>query len=148
MPDLVTLGTLVTTALSMAGEAMLKGAVGEAVKDAYKSLKEKVSHWASNDVEALEKAPTSATRQAVIAEIIDVRPNDEQELLRVLAETLVAGLKSVAPATGLDIGRLSALEVELGNITVSEGIGARIDEASVGTFRTGDISVGAAAEKK
>jgi hypothetical protein len=143
MPDPVTLGALVAAALSMAGEATLKGAVGEAVKDAYKLLKEKVSHWAFNDVEALEKTPASTTRQAVIAEIVNARPKDDQESLRVLAETLVAGLKKSALVVGLDIGRLTALEVDLGNITVTEGIGARIEEARVeGTFKTGDISVG------
>jgi hypothetical protein len=121
----------------------LKGAVGEAAKDAYKLLKEKVSHWAFSDVEALEKTPASATRQAVIVEIVNARPKDDQESLRGLAETLVAGLKESALVIGLDIGRLTALEVDLGNITATEGIGARIEEAHVeGTFKTGDISVG------
>jgi hypothetical protein len=73
MPDPVTLGALVAAALSMGGEATLKGAVGEAVKDAYKLLKEKVSHWAFSDAEALEKTPASTTRQAVIAEIVNAR---------------------------------------------------------------------------
>jgi hypothetical protein len=143
MPDPVTLGALVAAALSMGGEATLKGAVGEAVKDAYKLLKEKVSHWAFSDAEALEKTPASTTRQAVIAEIVNARPKEDQESLRVLAETLVAGLKQSALVIGLDIGRLTALEVDLGNITVTEGIGARIEESRVdGTFKTGDISVG------
>jgi hypothetical protein len=44
MTDPVTVGALVVGALSMAAEAALKGAVGEAVKDGYKALKEKVSH--------------------------------------------------------------------------------------------------------
>jgi hypothetical protein len=143
MPDPVTLGALVAAALSMGGEATLKGAVGAAVKDAYKLLKEKVSHWAFSDAEALEKTPASTTRQAVIAEIVNARPKEDQESLRVLAETLVAGLKQSALVIGLDIGRLTALEVDLGNITVTEGIGARIEESRVdGTFKTGDISVG------
>jgi hypothetical protein len=52
-------------------------------------------------------------------------------------------LKQSALVIGLDIGRLTALEVDLGNITVTEGIGARIEESRVdGTFKTGDISVG------
>lgn len=113
------------------------------MKDAYKLLKEKVSHWAFSDVEALEKTPASTTRQAVIAAIVNARPEDDQESLRVLAETLVAGLKETALVIGLDIGRLTALQVDLGNITATEGIGARIEEARVeGTFKTGDISVG------
>jgi hypothetical protein len=54
MVDPVTVGSLVAGALSMTAEAVLKGTVGEAVKDGYKALKEKVSHWASGEVTALE----------------------------------------------------------------------------------------------
>src|ERR1019366_564610 len=105
MVDSVTVGSLVAGALSMAAEAILKGAVGEAVKDGYKALKEKVSHWASSDVVALETTPGSTGRQTVIAEIIDAQSEDDLNSLRVLAEALVAKLKESAPAIGLDIGR-------------------------------------------
>src|SRR5205085_2020768 len=97
MPDPVMLGALVAAPLSMAGEATLKGGVGE-----------NVSHWAFNDVEALEQTPTSTTRQAVIAEIVDARPRGDQEPLSALAETLVAAVKKHAPTMGLDISRLTA----------------------------------------
>jgi hypothetical protein len=149
MPDPVTLGALVAAALGMAAEAALKGAVGEAVKEAYHALKEKVSSWASNDVKALEESPTSATRQALIAETVNARPKEDQDFVRLLAEVLVAALKKRKPATGLDIGRLTALEVDLGNITVTEGVGARIEDACVsGLFKTGDITVGDPLGKK
>ncbi|MGP0060803.1 MAG: hypothetical protein ACLPID_16110 [Beijerinckiaceae bacterium] len=126
----------------MAAGDVLKGAVGEAVKDGYKALKEKVSHWASGEVSALEATPSSIGRQAVVAEIIDAQSEDERNSLRVLAEALIAKLKECAPAIGLDIGRLTALEVQLGKLNVASGIGARITEANVGTLKTGDISVG------
>ncbi len=71
MGEPVTIGVLAASALAMAGEAALKGTVSEAVKDAYKALKERVAHWAGGDVEALEKSPTSAGRQAVVAEAIN-----------------------------------------------------------------------------
>ena len=131
----------------MAGEAALKGTVSEAVKDAYKALKERVAHWAGGDVEALEKSPTSAGRQAVVAEAINDQSTEEQAFLRSLADRLIAALKQHAPV-GLDIGRLEALEVRLGSISVTEGTGARFREADVkGTFKTGPISVGPPAEK-
>jgi hypothetical protein len=142
MVDPVTVGSLVASALSMAAEAVLKGAVGEAVKDGYKALKEKVSHWASGEVTALEATPGSIGRQTVIAEIIDAQSEEDRKSLGLLAKALVAKLKECAPAIGLDIGRLTALEAQLGNLTVTSGIGARITEANVGTFKTGDISVG------
>jgi hypothetical protein len=141
MDNPVTIGSLVAGALSLAAEAVLKGAVGEAVKDGYKALKEKVSHWASGEVTALEATPSFIGRQTVIAEIINAQSEEDQKSLGLLAEALVAKLKERAPAIGLDIGRLTALEAQLGNLTVTSGIGARITEANVGTFKTGDISV-------
>jgi hypothetical protein len=137
------IGTLVATALSMAADAALKGAVGEAFKDAYKALKEQVAQWAAGDVEALAKTPTSASRQGVIAEIVDAQPQDDQDAVRALAETLVARLKDNAPAIGLDVRRLEALEVQLGTISVEKGTGARFEDIKLaGTFRTGDIVLG------
>lgn len=138
----VTVGSLVAGALSMTAEAVLKGAVGEAVKDGYKALKERVSHWASGEVTALEATPSSIGRQTVIAEIIDAQLEEDRKSLRALAEALVAQLKECVPAIGLDIGCLTALEAQLGNLTVTSGIGARITEANVGSFKTGDILVG------
>ncbi len=144
MIDSATIGTLVASALAMAGDAMVKGLVGEAVKDGYKSLKNKVAAWAADDVEALEKAPTSQARQAVVAEIIDIRQADDKAAVRALATQLIDALKRAgAGAVGLDVGRLDAIEVQLGAINVTEGTGARIDEARVrGTFQVGDINVG------
>jgi hypothetical protein len=142
MADPVTVGSLVAQALSVAADAVLKGAAGEAVKDGYRALKERVSRWASGDIVELEKTPSSAARQAVIAEIIDDQSEKDRESLRALAEVLVTKLRESAPAIGLDIGRLTALEVQLGDITVTSGTGARIEEANVDTIRTGNISVG------
>jgi len=53
MSDPVTIGVLTASALAMAAEAVVKIAVGEAVKDAYKALKDKVAVWIGGDVEAL-----------------------------------------------------------------------------------------------
>jgi hypothetical protein len=69
-------------ALSRAAEAVLKGAVGEAVKDTYAALKEKVGRWAGSDVEALETTPTSKGRQTVIAEEVDRQPASEQDTVQ------------------------------------------------------------------
>lgn len=142
MVDPATVGSLVAGALSMAADAALKGAVGEAVKDGYKVLKGKISHWASDEVAMLEAAPSSKGKQLAVAEIIDAQSDDDRAALRVLAETLVTRLRESAPMIGIDIGRLTALEAHIGNITVTSGIGARIEEAKIGTFKTGDILVG------
>jgi len=147
MADPVTIGAFAASALAMACEAALKGAVGEAVKDAYKDLKSRVAKWAGSDVEALEKTPASLARRAVVAEVIDNQSEEEQAALHVLAHELVAALKR-SGAIGLDVGRLEAMEVQLGDITVREGTGARMDEVRVqGTFSTGNITVGGPAKK-
>jgi hypothetical protein len=142
MADPVTIGVLTASALAMAGEAALKGAVGEAAKDAYKALKNRVAQWAGSDVEALEKTPASQARRAVVAEAVDSQSGDEQAAVRALAQQLLAALKRSGPV-GLDIGRLEAMDAQFGDITVTEGTGARFEQVRVhGTFSTGNISVG------
>ena len=142
--DTVTIGALTASALGMASEAMVKGAVGEAVKDGYKALKDKVTVWARSDVEALQENPYSPARRAVVAEVIDAKPADEQVAVQALAERLIAALREAHPV-GLDIGRLEALAVKLGSIQVTRGTGVRIGEARVrGKFEVGDIKVGKA----
>ncbi len=125
-----------------AGEATIKGAVGEAVKDAYDLLKTKLSRWAASDVSELEKAPDSKLRQAVIAAAVDRLSGKEQGELRELAQALTDKLKA-QPPIGLDIGRLIDASVEVGKIEVTEGTGVRIQEAQQrATIKTGDIRVG------
>jgi hypothetical protein len=143
MADPVTVGVLVAEALRLGAEEVVKGTVGELVKDAYQKLKAKLSSWFAHDVEALEKQPSSKARQAVVAESVDGLPPADCELLRTLAQALTEALEARAPEiVGIDIGRLKALHAELGNITVTAGTGARIKDADVGTFKTGDLSVG------
>jgi hypothetical protein len=102
MVDPVTVGALTASALAMAGDAIVKGVVGETVKDSYKALKGKIAHWAGADVDALEKAPTSAARQAVVAEIIDAQPADAKTALRPLIEQLTTALKASGIQTAVD----------------------------------------------
>ena len=148
MADAVTVGSLVAGVLSMAAEAVLKGAVGEAVKDGYKTLKEKISRWASGDVVELEKTPGSAARQAVIAEIIDAQSEEDRKSLRDLAGALAAKLKESAPV-GLDIGRLTDVETHLRTVTVTQGFGVRINEArgGGGQVKVDELNVGPSAKK-
>jgi len=139
MTDPVTVGILAATALKFAAEAATKGFIGEAVKDVYKALKDKIGQWAGSDVEALLKSPSSQGRFAVVAEVVDNLQAADQEQIRSLAQQLVSALKS-EETIGLDIGRLNALGVELGNIKASGATGVRIGEANVqGTFTTGNI---------
>ena len=142
MVDPVTIGGLVVSTLAIAGDAALKGAVGAGVKDAYDALKNKITGWAKHEVASLEKAPSSQELQTVVARIVDDQPPDEKTIAREFAERLVAALKE-GNSIGLDIGRLEALEVQLGSITANEGTGVRIGDARVaGTFKVEKVIVG------
>jgi hypothetical protein len=145
MSDPVTIGALATSMLAMASKAVFKSSVGEVVKDTYKALKEKVATWARSDVEALEKTPTSISRQAVITEEIDRQSPEDQAAIKKLAIALIEALRNAAHAgpIGIDVGRLEAARVQLTAINVSEGVGFRADEVkTTGDFTTGPITVG------
>jgi hypothetical protein len=150
MPDSITLGVLVASALAITAEAILKHTASHAVKESHQDLKATVARWSVGDVEALERAPTSASRQAVVAEIIDGLPANDQAAMQILAERLIAGLRGAgAPAIALDIGSLQANEVQLGDITVVDGMGVRIADVEVaGDFRTGHITRSASRRKR
>jgi hypothetical protein len=114
MPDPITVGVLVVAALRLGAEAVVKTAVGEAVKDAYAALKNKISVWAASDVTALEKEPNSTVRQAVITEIVDNLSAADRDALRSLAQVLANKLEKQAPKiVGLDVGRLKGFRRSL-----------------------------------
>ncbi len=131
----------------MAVQELVKSGAGEAAKDAYRALKDKLAHWASNEVTTLEEAPGSKGKQLAVAEIIDAQSDEDKQALKVLAENLLAKLRENAPAIGLDVARVTDLEMELGKINVTRGVGVRVQDALGGTLKTGDISVGGGSEK-
>ena len=145
MADPVTIGGVAALVLSIASEEALKSTVGEAVKDAYKVLKQRIAHWASADVDALERNPGSTARRAVIAEAVDALPESDQAAVRALAGELADALKKNAAAgpVGFDIGTLEAARVKLGKVSVNEGIGLRAKEVRAsGDFEVSELDVG------
>lgn len=96
----VTTGALVAGALSAAAAALIKGLLGEAAKDAYKTLKDKLTDWAGHDADRLEENPTSIAREAVVAEAVDSRKETEKQELEALARNLLAGLGDEDKARG------------------------------------------------
>jgi hypothetical protein len=145
MPDPVTVGSLIVWVLAKTGEAVIQGTVGEAAKNAYQALKEKIGSRAGARVEALEKAPASTAEQVALAKEVDQRPATEKEDIRILATKLIEVLENQGRSgpIGLDIETLKAVRVQLGAITVTEGTGARIKKVDTpGDFTTGPIKVG------
>jgi hypothetical protein len=145
MSDPVTIGAIASLVLSMGSEAALKGVIGEAVKDAYKALKDKISHWAGGDVEALERNPGSAARRAVVAEVVDELPENDKVSVEALSVALADALKeaSAKGPVGIDVGVLEAARIKLGKISVTEGVGIRADEMrSTRDFELDELNVG------
>jgi hypothetical protein len=142
MTDPGTIGAITASALAMTGEIGLKTVVGVAVKDAYEALKNRVRRWAPSEVNALEKSPAWEELQVTLGRIIDGQSAKDKAAVRSLANELIGALKH-SPIVGLDIGRLDALEVQIGAIMVAEGIGVRIGEAEVaGKFSINKVTVG------
>ena len=100
MPDPLTIGALAASALAMAAQEVVKAAVSETVKDAYKALMDKVADWASGEGSMLEAAPSSKGKQLAVAEIIDAQSEEDKQALKLLAENLLAKLKENAPVIG------------------------------------------------
>jgi hypothetical protein len=126
MADPMTIGASIASTLSTAAPAVMKTTAGQAAKDAYKALKAQLFPSASAEVDALEAAPASKEAQLAVAEVIDERSVPEQQALRALAEELIAQLKESAPATDIDISRLSALERRLRATNLAHSVGARL----------------------
>lgn len=125
-----TVGMLAASALSIGATAIVNGAATEAVKDAYIALKRRVAVWAESDVVALESEPDSNVRSVVVAEAIDRQSDEEIQHIAELTRILSGKIAS-EDTVGVDIGRLTSLNAQLDDITVSEGTGVRIDDASI-----------------
>lgn len=140
-----TIGALAVEALSIAAQAALRGTVGEAVKDAYKALKHKIAQWAEGDITALEKAPDSKERQEILTKEIDKQLPQDLAQIRSLAAALIDEMekRQRSGPIGVDIGRLEAMRVRLGEMNVTEGIGFRANEVvTPGEFTLDKLTVG------
>jgi hypothetical protein len=144
MSDSVTIGAMAASALAMAADAALKGAVGEAVKDAYKTLKEKIAAWAGGDVEALAKEPDSKGRQLTVAEKIDKQSLGDQTDVQALAKALMDALEANErdQPIGIDVGRIHAWRVRFGTIEVAKGTGLRAAEIVTPELSVDNLKVG------
>ena len=119
MAEPSTIGEMVSRVLGMASEATLQDVTCEVAKDAYKALEQKLSCRAASDVHALERDPTSAARQAVIAEVVDQLPEAEKGSVKRLATELADALRTSAAQApvGIHVRRVEA-ETKLERIDV------------------------------
>jgi hypothetical protein len=125
-----TIGALAVEALSIAAKAALQGTEGETVKDAYKALKHKIAQRAEGDVTALEKAPDSKERQEILTKEIDKQLPQDLAQIRSLATALIDEMekRQRSGPIGVDIGRLEAMRVRLGELNVVDEVFLSIHE--------------------
>jgi hypothetical protein len=131
----------------MVAETAIKGTVGEAVKDAYKGLKEAVSRWASREVVTLEAAPDSERTKQAVATIVDAQAADEREEVKFRALVLYQALTTAASEgpqgpIAYDIEFLKSAVVSLEAKDIREGTGYRIVTVDAGTFNAKVSGVG------
>jgi hypothetical protein len=144
----VTVGAFVVSVLTLAGEATLKGVVGEAAKDAYKALKTQVGKWASGDVDKLAEVPT-AGRKLVVAEAIDGQPESDRASVEQLARIVLDSLEQSQPkAVGIDVHQLRSRLVDLSGLEVANGIGLRARVVEAEEFVARSMKVGSNPGKK
>jgi hypothetical protein len=124
LADAVNLGMLAASALSLAAEAVLRGVVEETTKDRYEALRDKVAQWAARYVDALEKRPSSKARAAILSKVINSRAADDRAEVRALTAALLAALNSSLDTTGIDIGRLEEMNVQLKAVDQAEAMRA------------------------
>jgi hypothetical protein len=105
--------TLIVTALATGAAAGLTANAEQAVKDAYKGLKNLIqSRFSQVDVKPLEQKPESKAKQDSIAEdLADSGADQDAEVLRT-AQELIKLIESRAPeaaaAIGIDLEQLRA----------------------------------------
>lgn len=145
MTDPVTLGALGALALSKGAEALVSSGVGEAVKDGYQRLKALLSKRGAPEVATLESNPRSSARQAIVAELIDSLPEQELDEIRTLVQRLTTALQAEASRlpVGVEIEKLTAMNLALNAVQVGSGVGFRAREVNLsGDLTVGNIAVG------
>ena len=145
MVDPVTVGAFVASAIGAGSGALTKGALGQAGKEAYEQLKAFLASWAGHQTADIEAKPDSKARQEVLAEMVDERPQEEQAQAKALTAALVEALRQQVAREGptsIDIGKLEALEVNLGRVVTTGGTGFKAVEVKTGTFRVNGVETG------
>ena len=132
--------TVLSLALG-AGAIAGKEVVSGVVKDAYAALKAMIAaRYPKASVAAVEQAPDSKARQAVLAEDLTKAGAAQDADLAATARALIQAIEQHAPAAaaaiGVDLKDVAAANLRLADIAAS-GTGVRVER---GTF-TGDIDI-------
>lgn len=116
------IGELAAAALALGAEAIAKGVLGEAAKDAYKNLKNTLFGKAETTARSVIENPESKARIAALAEDIDkLSENERSELLKLVSvlKTQLMTDPDAQRTFGARIGELEAEVVKFGTVDAS-----------------------------
>lgn len=138
--------TLIVAALAAGAQAALQDTAGTAIKDAYEGLKSLIVRKFGKQpvLDSLEQKPESKLKQASAEEDLAAAAKDEQVLASALEllRTVERENPAAAKVVGLDLQRIEAEFLKVGNITSSE-VGARLSDSRFsGGITIGDIAAG------
>jgi hypothetical protein len=136
-PVSATVLSIALGAAAIAGKEIMSGAV----RDAYSALKGLIlQRYPKASVAAVEQAPASKARQAVLAEDLAGAGAAQDPDLAAAARAVIAAVEQHAPAAaaaiGVELKDVAAANLRLADI-VATGTGVRVER---GTF-TGDIDI-------
>jgi len=113
--------TTIVTALALGAATGLKETVPQAVKDAYSGLKKLIqTKFVKVNLELLEGAPESKSRQQVVAEDLEgsgaIRDAEVLHWSKALLEAIQAGAPEAARTIGVDLEDIRTKCLEISNV--------------------------------
>jgi hypothetical protein len=135
----MTIDTSQITVFALAAVLLARGVLGEAGKDLYHKLKDRLGKLVGKgDVESLASDPESKPRRDVLAEALAKAGAGDDAELSQLAAALAREIKqadAAAGGIGLDVNGIEAVNMVLENVTGTH-TGAKVQNARL----TGDFT--------
>jgi hypothetical protein len=127
--------TVIAAALAFAGGEAAKTVVAEGVKDAYRSVKEFLSHkYSQVDLTPVEKAPESKARQAVLVEDLTssgaAADADFSPLAKQLVDAVAAEVRKTGPQTGVQLDDFESASLRISDV-IASGTGVLIKKGRI-----------------
>jgi hypothetical protein len=127
--------TVIATALAFAGGEAAKAAIGEGVKDAYRAVKEFLSHkYPQVDLTPVEKDPESKGQQMVLVEKLTsseaAADPDFSPLAKRLVDEVAAEMRKTGPPTGVQLDDFESASLRIDDV-IASGTGVLIKKGRI-----------------
>jgi hypothetical protein len=140
--------SLIVLALAAGAAAGLKPVAAEAVRDSYAAIKQLISRkYGRVDLAPLEEKPSSEAKRASLTEDLQEAGAGSDAELLARARELVALVEqhdaAAAEAIGVDLGKVKAEFLRVGDVVATAGTGFRVAEGEfTGGVEFGNVRVG------